>query len=239
MDNQNIKRNFRPKGILLDFYGTVVKEDDVPITRICSQIVEESSFAATTGDIGEYWGHQFSKLCCESVGDSFKPQKEIELISLRRVLKHFKVELDPKALSQVLYDYWAQPAIFPESRTVLAQCNVPVCLVSNIDNAELRSALRYNSLSFEFIVTSEDSRAYKPRDEMFEKALETLGMTNGEVLCVGDSLGSDVKGAKAMEMPVLWINRKGRTTPPGNDAPDFVSSNLTGLLNVLNGEINS
>ncbi|MCK4626925.1 MAG: HAD-IA family hydrolase [Phycisphaerae bacterium] len=239
MDNQNIKRNFSHKGILLDFYGTVVEEDDVPITRICSQIAEASSFAATTGIIGEYWGHQFSQLCYESVGDSFKPQKEIELISLRRVLKHFKVKLDPKALSQVLYDYWAQPAIFPENRTVLAQCNVPVCLVSNIDNAELRSALRYNSLSFEFIVTSEDCRAYKPRAEMFEKALETLGMTNEEVLCVGDSLGSDVKGAKAMGMPVLWINRKGRTTPPGNDAPDYVSGDLAGLLNVLGGEINS
>jgi 2-haloacid dehalogenase/putative hydrolase of the HAD superfamily len=115
---------------------------------------------------------------------------------------------------------------------------LPICLVSNIDNAELDSALRYNKLHFDLIVTSEDCRAYKPRREMFEKALLLLGLSREEVLHVGDSLGSDVRGAKAWGIPVLWLNRKNRPIPTGASAPDYITADLEGLLNIL-GQTNS
>lgn len=140
--------------------------------------------------------------------------------------------------SQLLYAYWSQPTLFSESREVLARCNLPICLVSNIDNAELDSALRYNKLHFDLIVTSEDCRAYKPRREMFEKALLLLGLSREEVLHVGDSLGSDVRGAKAWGIPVLWLNRKNRPIPTGASAPDYITADLEGLLNIL-GQTNS
>ncbi len=232
-------RSNRPRAILLDFYGTVVAEDDVPISQICRQIAESSSRGPTPGEVGDYWGQQFSQLCYESIGPSFRAQKDLELISLQCVLEHFAAELDANILSQVLYEYWRRPEILPESRTALAQCNVPICLVSNIDNAELDSALRHNGLSFESIVTSEDCRAYKPRAIIFEKALAMLGMTAREVLFVGDSLGSDVRGAKELDMPVLWINKKRISVPSGDLAPDYVSNDLTGLLDVLNGKMRS
>ena len=229
----------RPQAILLDFYGTVVAEDDVPISQICRLIAESSSRSPTHGEVGYYWWQQFSQLCYESNGPSFRTQKDLELISLQRVLQHFTAELDAKVLSEVLYGYWRRPAILPESKTVLAQCNVPICLVSNIDNAELNSALRHNGLSFESVVTSEDCRAYKPRTEMFEKALAMLGMTANEVLCVGDSLTSDVRGARELDMPVLWINRKRRPVPSGDLAPDYVSNDLTAVLDILSGKMRS
>jgi FMN phosphatase YigB (HAD superfamily) len=116
---------------------------------------------------------------------------------------------------------------------VLAQCQVPLCLVSNIDNADLHSALRHNSLHFEWVVTSEDCRAYKPRKEMFERALSLLGVSPEEALNVGDSFSSDVRGAQFLGIPVLWINRRNRHLPDGSQAPDYVASDLTGLLNIL------
>ena len=236
MSDDSLTRTFRPRAVLLDFYGTLVEEDDVPIREICDQIAEASTLAATPLEIGEHWARQFNQLCYESIADSFKTQRELEAISLRRVLKHFVAELDPEAISQRLYNYWERPPIFSESKSVLSQCGVPICLVSNIDNAELESALEHNGLSFDFIVTSEDARAYKPRPEMFNRALKMIAVSAEEVLCVGDSLHSDVQGAKAMRIPVLWINRKRRPTPTGEEAPDYVSGDLTGLLKVLNGE---
>jgi HAD superfamily hydrolase (TIGR01509 family) len=116
---------------------------------------------------------------------------------------------------------------------VLAQCRIPVCLVSNIDNAELESALRHNDLAFDRVVTSEDCKAYKPRGETFERALALLDLSAAEVLHVGDSLGSDVRGAKAHGIRVLWINRRGRRAPTGHAAPDFEATDLRGLLSFL------
>jgi 2-haloacid dehalogenase/putative hydrolase of the HAD superfamily len=223
-----------PRAILLDFYGTVVEEDGEPIAHVCHEIVKASSRAATSEEVSSYWGRIFNGMCFESHGSTFRCERELEQESLEMVLRHFGAHLSSEALTQALYDYWTRPAMFPESRDVLAKCSIPVCLVSNIDNADLDSALRYNGLLFNRIVTSEDCRAYKPRPAMFEKALSLLDLTGAEVLHVGDSLSSDVRGARAMGIPVLWVNRKGRELPAGYEPPDYVSTDLTGILNILN-----
>jgi 2-haloacid dehalogenase/putative hydrolase of the HAD superfamily len=222
-----------PRAILLDFYGTVVEEDHGPIAAICDQVARASSQAVTPREVGAYWGRRFGELCSESHGSTFRTQREVERISLQDTLWHFDADLDGEQLSQVLYDYWARPALFPESKSVIAQCSPPICLVSNIDDVDLRSALRHTDLSFDLVVTSDGCRAYKPRAEPFVEALSVLGLSSGEVLHVGDSLGSDVRGAKAQGISVLWINRKGRSLPPDHTAPDYVSTDLSGLLDVL------
>jgi len=219
--------------ILLDFYGTVVEEDDIPVGKICDEISEVSPLTVTAAEIGSYWGCVFGQLCSRSFRTTFRSQKELERLSLQRVLQHFEADLDSDALSQILYEYWTHPTIFPESREVLAKCTIPICLVSNIDNAELQSALKHNNLCFDWVVTSEDCRAYKPRGEMFEKALSLLDLPAGKVLHVGDSFSSDVCGAKSQGILVLWINRKKKQVSCVDEAPDYISTDLTGLLNIL------
>jgi 2-haloacid dehalogenase/putative hydrolase of the HAD superfamily len=217
----------------MDFYGTIVEEDDIHIAKICTQVALASGRAVTAATVGQIWGRAFAELSASSFGAAFQPQKEVVRLSLDQVLGQLGVDLDSEALSQVLYRYWAYPALFPESKRVLECSGLPVCLVSNIDNAELQSALRHNDLHFDLVVTSEDCRAYKPRPEMFERALALLGLPPDQVLFVGDSLGSDVRGAKRMGIPVLWLNRKARRAPGGDLAPDYVASGLSGLLDVL------
>jgi FMN phosphatase YigB (HAD superfamily) len=85
-------------------------------------------------------------------------------------------------------------------------------------------------LSFTHIVTSESCRAYKPRVEVFYEALSLLGIPNEEALVVGDSYTNDVLGAKAASIPVLWINRKNRVLGRKDEAPDYVSSDLYGIV---------
>jgi len=218
---------------MLDFYGTVVEEDDVPIGEICGQISVASPLRVTAAEVGSHWGDVFHQLCYQSFGATFQSQKELELISLQHILQHFKADLDARELSEVLYEYWAHPTIFPESKEVLAQCRIPICLISNIDNAELQSALEYNNLHFDCVVTSEDCKAYKPRGEVFQKALSLVGLSRAEVLHVGDSFNSDVRGAKRQGIPVLWVNRKRKAVSSVDLAPDYISTDLTGLLNIL------
>jgi 2-haloacid dehalogenase/putative hydrolase of the HAD superfamily len=226
-------RSFLPRALLLDFYGTIVEEDAVHIGEICHRIAEASPLAVTPEEIGDHWSRVFSRMCFQSSGNGFKPQKELERLSLLQVLQRFRSDLDPDALSRILVGYWAQPRIRPESREVLAQCRIPICLVSNIDNAELGSALRYNDLAFDEVVTSEDCKAYKPRPEIFDKALALLDLSAAEVLHVVDSLGSDVRGASALGIRVLWINRRAGQAPTGHAAPDYEAPDLRGLLSFL------
>ncbi|MEZ4863910.1 MAG: HAD-IA family hydrolase [Caldilineaceae bacterium] len=225
-------QKFLPQAVLLDFYGTVVEADDRYIDRICRQISKASALNPTISEVGSYWSNLFSRMCTDSFGISFQPQKKLSQISLERTLQHFQVGLDSAALNQILIDYWANPTTFPESKAALSQCTIPICLISNSDNRELDSALQCNDISFEWMVTSEDCRAYKPRREMFDKALLLLGLEPSDVLHVGDSRGSDVKGAKSLGIPVLWVNRQNKPLSPAN-MPDYSATDLTGLLDIL------
>jgi ribosomal protein S18 acetylase RimI-like enzyme len=105
--------------------------------------------------------------------------------------------------------------------------------VSNADNAELYSALVHCGLYFEYAVTSEDCRAYKPRPEIFCRALEMLDLPPCQVLHIGDSLRSDVRGAQAAGIPVLWINRQQRPIPGTKSTPDYMAHDLTALSRLL------
>jgi 2-haloacid dehalogenase/putative hydrolase of the HAD superfamily len=223
---------FQPKAVLLDFFGTVVEEIHIPVKQICDGISALSPDIKEAEVVG-YWARIFSDLCSQSYGDNFQFQKELEARSLQKALDHFKIPLDGRLLSQSICDYRAHPTLFPERRSVLANCRIPVCLVSNIDNVEIQSAFRYLNLYFDYVVTSEDCRSYKPRPEIFERALSILKLKAGDVLQVGDSYQGDIAGAAAIGARTLWINRRKRRSTDGGSQPDFTAADLTGLTEFL------
>lgn len=105
--------------------------------------------------------------------------------------------------------------VFAESKEFLEQCPVPVYIVSNIDRDDIRSALEYHGLKPAGVFTSEDARSYKPREEIFQLALQSTGLSGSEAVHIGDSLSSDVKGAGAAGIHAIWLNRSGREVPEG------------------------
>jgi len=232
--------NFRPRAILLDFYGTVVEEDWTPLIVPCKNVIEASSETIDYDELRRHWAKKFHEVCHTSHGDGFKYERDLGVESLQDAIRHFDPDLDCEPFAQDLLkywdEYWGNPPLFPESEDVLyalEELDIPICIVSNIDNEVLDSALKYNDLQFDLIVTSEDCRSYKPRPEMFEKALSLLNRKNNEVLHVGDSLFSDVNGAKRMGIPALWINRKKRSISAEYEEPDYVSEDLTGIIDIL------
>lgn len=225
-----------PKAILLDFYGTVVEEIHVPVKSICNKITETIRDGITEREVVSYWVKVFLELCSQSHGDNFRLQKEIETQSLKEALEHFNIPLDAHVLSQSLSDYRAHPVLFPESRDVLSRCRSPICLVTNIDNAEIQTAINHLNLHFDHVITSEDCRAYKPNQELFETALSRLNLSPGEVLHAGDSWEGDVLGAFQAGIPVLWIDRRKRPVKTTTIKPDYTADDLNGLLRICGVE---
>ena len=64
------------------------------------------------------------------------------------------------------------------------------------------------------------------------QALALLGRSSHEVLHVGDSFSSDGMGARAVGIPVLWINRKRRIAPVAN----LMAEDLRALPSIPSGE---
>lgn len=92
---------------------------------------------------------------------------------------------------------------------------VPVYVVSNIDTDDVMKAIAYHGLKPAGVFTSEDAKSYKPRKEIFELALKETGLNADEVIHIGDSISSDVKGTFELGIRTLWLNRFDKVVPDG------------------------
>ena len=59
------------------------------------------------------------------------------------------------------------------------------------------------------IISAEDVRAFKPHKEIFEEALRVSGVSKEEAVVIGDSIVSDVNGAKGCGIKAILLDRKG------------------------------
>lgn len=118
-----------------------------------------------------------------------------------------------------------KPPIFEEAKEFFSKSPVPVYIVSNIDTSDIICAIEYHGLNPAGVFTSEDARSYKPRRELFELALSKTGLKPDEVIHIGDSISSDVKGASALGIKTLWLNRFGKAVPDGvTDIKDLLEA---------------
>jgi putative hydrolase of the HAD superfamily len=119
------------------------------------------------------------------------------------------------------------PDVFPTLNLLRAQ-GLRLTVISNWDD-RLRPLLRNLELDgwFHSIEISGESGFHKPSPRIFQRAVESLGLTPAEVLHVGDSLEEDYRGAKAAGLPALWLRRGTQVA-----APDEITS-LTELPALL------
>jgi 2-haloacid dehalogenase/putative hydrolase of the HAD superfamily len=209
-----------PRGILLDFYGTVVHEDGDVVAAVCREVHAGIPHPGSVAvrDIGRYWWQTFQTLCAAAAGPTFRTQRAIERDALHRTIAHVGSHADADRLSKLLYAYWQRPPVFEDAWSFLHHVDVPVCIVSNIDRADLEAAVDHHGLPVDLVVTSDDVRSYKPRPECFLAGLQRLGRAAHEVVHVGDSRSSDVAGATALGIPTVWVNRTGKVPDDGRHA---------------------
>jgi HAD superfamily hydrolase (TIGR01549 family) len=172
-------------------------------------------------------------MCQAAYGDKYQLQREIELSSLRQLLQEFALDLDPLTLSRPIFDYWQAPRAHAGTTEFFERLHLPICMVSNIDDADLQAAIGRLGWNLPLCVTSQTCRAYKPRPEMFMAALERLSLRPHEVVHIGDSLSSDVAGARGAGIDVVWLNR--RLQPATGVGPTFQARNLDDVLQFMNG----
>ncbi|HKR51841.1 MAG TPA: HAD-IA family hydrolase [Pseudonocardiaceae bacterium] len=122
---------------------------------------------------------------------------------------------------------------FPDSHDALSALGsrYPLIILSNVHRAGFAASARRLDVSFDHILTAEDIGSYKPAARNFD-ALNTLcaqiGIGEGRLLHVAQSLFHDHLPAKAAGIPTVWINRRsdrpgwGATPQPTSEvSPDW------------------
>jgi 2-haloalkanoic acid dehalogenase type II len=89
-------------------------------------------------------------------------------------------------------------------------------ILSNIDDDLLAGTRRHFTVTFDLIVTAQQVGSYKPAHGHFTEARQRLG--NKRWLHAAQSYFHDVVPARALGIPVAWINRKQETASDGGRA---------------------
>ncbi len=116
-------------------------------------------------------------------------------------------------------------------------------ILSNVDRASFAGSNKRLGVTFTSIITAQDVGAYKPSPRNFE-ALDVevarLGIADGRLLHVAQSLFHDHVPAKAAGLPTVWINRRhdrsgwGATPAPHGDVtPDWTFPSMAAFADAV------
>ena len=89
-------------------------------------------------------------------------------------------------------------------------------ILSNIDDDLLAGTRRHFTVTFDLIVTAQQVGSYKPAHGHFTEARQRLG--DKRWLHAAQSYFHDVVPARALGIPIAWINRKHETASDGGQA---------------------
>lgn len=105
-------------------------------------------------------------------------------------------------------------SLFPDTLPILDRLKergIPLGIVSNYGTNlfDLLPKLKIFHY-FDFIIVSAIVGVAKPHPKIFQIAIEEAGVPPNQILYVGDNLEDDIKGANAMGIDAVLINRPGR-----------------------------
>jgi 2-haloalkanoic acid dehalogenase type II len=119
-------------------------------------------------------------------------------------------------------------------------------ILSNVDRASFAHSNRRLGVTFTSILTAQDIGSYKPSPRNFEalaREVERLGVAQGGLLHVAQSLFHDHVPAKAAGLPTVWINRRhdkpgwGATPQPSAEVrPDWVFTSIAAFADAVDAE---
>jgi 2-haloacid dehalogenase len=116
---------------------------------------------------------------------------------------------------------------FSDSASALARLATRYRLgvITNCDDDLFAASNRRLGVGFDWIVTAQQVRSYKPDDANFRAAVARMGLPLDRILHVAQSLYHDHVPAKALGLTTVWIDRRhgragGGATPPAEATPD-------------------
>jgi len=131
------------------------------------------------------------------------------------VLKHLGISKDQISAKEILTRWWdhADCSAYPDTVVTLNRLKhtgVRVGLISTAYEEDINTILDKTCLEkrlFDIVVGANTIKKEKPHPDVFRHALSKLNVEANEVLFVGDDVDNDYRGARAVGMHALLIER--------------------------------
>ena len=166
------------------------------------------------------------------------PYQEYKAI-LRTVLEGLGARLGfaptAKELEQFSTSVRDWPA-FPDSPAALQALHKKfrLAIVSNIDDDLFAHSAQQLQVRFDWIITAQQVKSYKPSLNNFRLAFDRIGVPQNRILHVAQSLFHDIAPANTLGLSSVWVNRRHKkegsgATPAAQARPDLEVPDLRTL----------
>lgn len=206
------------EALTFDVYGTLI-DWETGITEGLRPFTDASDDAL----LESYARHE-----AELEAGPYLGYRELLAEALRRVGRDFGFEPSDEEAAAFGASVGDWPA-FADSAEALAALRrrFRLGVITNCDDDLFALSNRRLGVEFDWVITAQQVRGYKPRRENFEYAFERIDVPRERILHVAQSLFHDHAPAKALGMTTVWIDRRhGRegfgATPPAEASPDLV-----------------
>jgi 2-haloacid dehalogenase len=99
-------------------------------------------------------------------------------------------------------------------------------IISNIDDDLFAASNQHLGVTFDWVITAQQVRGYKPSTRNFQVAFDRIGLPGQQLVHVAQSLFHDHVPAKSLGLDTVWVNRRAGkpgsgATPPATAQPDL------------------
>ena len=208
------------QALSFDCYGTLI-DWEAGIGAVLMPWAGEHHLNATTDEVLERYAAAEAQ---QEQQTPAAPYPEILAAAMRRLGTSLGVDVSNQE-SERLATSVAQWPAFPDSQQALAElaAQYKLVILSNVDRGSFAGSNARLGVRFDAIITAQDVGSYKPSLRNFEVLLDTvrgLGVADGGLLHVAQSLFHDHVPAQSLGLPTVWIDRRrglsgwGATPPP-------------------------
>jgi len=196
------------KAVLFDFWGT---------------LAENGAYSPTKGTLKILRVRMdFKEFIVKFEDVFFKKSYPTQEDAFMAVCDEFRVRPLPIVISKLI-GLWNKNKLFakpyPEAVQALQALKdkgLKLAIVSNTQKGAVEDVLAKHDLAkyFDAVVLSYKHHALKQHGDLYNIALKELGVSKDDAIVVGDSVETDLEGAKAAGIKGILVDRKGRREYP-------------------------
>jgi 2-haloacid dehalogenase len=208
--------------LTFDCYGTLI-DWEFGIAEAFRHILELRDVRPPTEELLE----AYAGIEAAAERGEYRTYREILGAGARGVSERYGVEPDEDEVAAFAASVGAWPA-FPDSAHALARLaeRYRLGVITNCDDDLFAGSNRRLDVTFDWIVTAEQARSYKPSLRNFELAFERIDVPRERILHVAQSLYHDHVPAKRLGLRSVWVDRRrdkpgSGATPPADARPDL------------------
>ena len=216
--------------LTFDCYGTLIDWEAGLLASLRAPLAARSIEASDEALLEAYARHE-----AELEAGPYRPYRAVLGEALRAMLRHQRAEPGDDEVAAFGGSVADWPA-FPDSPAALQRLHERFRLgvITNCDDDLFAASAARLGVTFDWVVTAQQARRYKPNPRGFELMFERVGIPPSRILHVAQSLYHDHVPAKRLGLSTVWVDRRGGkpgfgATPPAEATPDLTVADMATL----------